>query len=57
LLPDDAIAGANQLRQWRNLIHPGRELKDSRTKRIKPTPARARNALSFLNFIAEELAP
>ena len=55
LLPDDAITGANQLRQWRNLIHPGRELKDAKSKRIMPTPGRARNAISFLHFIAEEL--
>jgi hypothetical protein len=57
LLPDDAITGANQLRQWRNLIHPGRELKDARNKRIKPTAARAQNAISFLQFVAEELEP
>jgi len=55
LLPTDAETGANQLRQWRNLIHPGRELKDSRNKRIKPTVARARNAIAFLQFIAEVL--
>jgi hypothetical protein len=55
LLPADAETGANQLRRWRNLIHPGRELKDSRSKRIKPTAARARNAIAFLQFIAEEL--
>jgi hypothetical protein len=57
LLPDDAITGANQLRQWRNLIHPGRELKDARNKRITPTAPRAQNAISFLQFIAEELGP
>ncbi len=55
LLPDDAITGANQLRQWRNLIHPGRELKDARNKGIRPTAARAQNAISFLQFVAEEL--
>lgn len=55
LLPEDAITGANQLRKWRNLIHPGRELKDARIKRIRPTPARARNSISFLQFIADEL--
>ncbi|MBA4384191.1 MAG: hypothetical protein C0410_05600 [Anaerolinea sp.] len=55
LLPDDASTGATQLRQWRNLIHPGRELKDARDKRIRPTPARAQNSISFLQFIAEEL--
>jgi hypothetical protein len=55
LLPDDAITGVNQLRQWRNLIHPGRELKDTRNKGIRPTAARAHNAISFLRFVAEEL--
>ena len=55
LLPDDASIGATQLRQWRNLIHPGRELKDARNKRIRPTPARAQNSISFLQLIAEEL--
>lgn len=56
LLPTDAEAGADQLRQWRNLIHPGRELRDARSKRISPTASRARNAISFLQFIAEELS-
>jgi len=55
LLPSDAETGADQLRKWRNLIHPGRELKDSRTKGIKPTAARARNAVAFLQFVADEL--
>ena len=55
LLPDDAISGASQLRLWRNLIHPGRELKDARNKRIKPSVARARNAIAFMRFIADEL--
>jgi len=55
LLPEDAEAGATQLRRWRNLIHPGRELKDSRNRRISPTAARARNAISFLELIAEQL--
>jgi len=55
LLPDDAVTGAHQLRQWRNLIHPARELRDARNKRIKPTKERARNAIAFLQFIATEL--
>jgi hypothetical protein len=55
LLPDDTSTGATQLRKWRNLIHPGRELKEKRSKRIKPTMARARNSISFLQFLAEEL--
>lgn len=56
LLPEDAISGATQLRQWRNLIHPGRELKDTKNKRIKPSASRARNAVSFMRFIADELS-
>jgi hypothetical protein len=55
ILPADALTGADQLRQWRNLIHPGRELKDTKTKRIKPSAARARNAVAFLQFVADEL--
>jgi len=54
LLPDDTSKSATQLRQWRNLIHPGRELKDTR-KGIKPSKARAHNAVAFVKFIAEEL--
>ena len=56
LLPADAESGASQLRQWRNLIHPGRELRDAKNKRISPTPGRARTAVSFLQFIADELS-
>lgn len=55
LLPDDATTGAHQLRRWRNLIHPGRELRDARTKRIRPTKERANNAIAFLLFIGQEL--
>lgn len=55
LLPSDAETGADQLRKWRNLIHPGRELRDSKIKRIKPSAARARNSVAFLQFIADEL--
>jgi len=55
LLPADAETGADQLRRWRNLVHPGRELKDSKSKRIKPSAARARNAVAFLQFVADEL--
>jgi hypothetical protein len=55
LLPDDATTGAHQLRKWRNLIHPGRELKDSRNKRIQPSKERANNSIAFLLFIAKEL--
>jgi integrase/recombinase XerD len=54
LLPEDAISGASQLRQWRNFIHPGRELKDAK-KRIKPSVSRASNAIGFMKFIADEL--
>lgn len=54
LLPEDAVSGASQLRLWRNFIHPGRELKDAK-KRIKPSAARARSAVEFMRFIADEL--
>lgn len=57
LLAEDAVAGAHQLRKWRNLIHPGRQLKDARNKRIIPSAARAKNAIAFLQLIAEELTP
>jgi hypothetical protein len=56
LLSEDTIAGATQLRKWRNLIHPGRELRDSRSNKISPTKARARNAIAFLQLIGEELS-
>jgi hypothetical protein len=55
LLPGDAETGADQLRKWRNLVHPGRELRDSKSKRIKPSAGRARNAVAFLQFVADEL--
>jgi len=55
LLPADADTGADQLRKWRNLVHPGRELRDSKSKRIKPSAGRARNAVAFLQFVADEL--
>lgn len=55
LLPDDASTGAHQLRRWRNLIHPGRELKEARNRRITPTRERANNAIAFLQFVAREL--
>lgn len=56
LLPEDALKQADVLRDWRNLIHPGRELRDSASKGVKPTAHRARNAIAFLQFIAEELS-
>jgi hypothetical protein len=56
LLPEDTIAGATQLRKWRNLIHPGRELRDTRSNKISPTKARARNAIAFLQLIGEQLS-
>ncbi len=55
LLPEDATTGAHQLRRWRNLIHPGRELKDARNKRIQPSKERANSAIAFLQFVAKEL--
>jgi len=56
MLPDDAVTGAHQLRRWRNLIHPGRELREAQRKRIKPTRERANNAIGFLQLIAKELS-
>jgi len=56
LISEDAIAGATQLRKWRNLIHPGRELRDAKQKSISPTKARARNAIAFLQLIGEQLS-
>jgi hypothetical protein len=55
LLPADAETGANQLRKWRNLVHPGRELRDFKSMRIKPSTARARSSVAFLQFVADEL--
>lgn len=55
LLPEDAAAGAHQLRRWRNLIHPARELKEAKARRIKPTKERAGSAIAFLRLIAKEL--
>jgi len=55
LLPPDSEMMAKQLGKWRNLIHPGRELKELRNKRINPSPGRAKNAISFLQFIVEEM--
>jgi len=56
LLPTDIEVIAKQLGKWRNLIHPGRELRDLRNKRIKPSPGRAKNAVSFLQITVEELS-
>ncbi len=56
LISEDAVAGATQLRRWRNLIHPGRELRDAKQKSISPTKAHARNAVSFLQLIGEQLS-
>jgi hypothetical protein len=56
LLPPDIEVIAKQLGKWRNLIHPGRELRDLKNKRIKPSPGRAKNAVSFLQIIVEELS-
>lgn len=55
LLTVDTKSGAHQLRKWRNLIHPGRELKDSKSKGIRPTPGRANSAVSFLRMVIEGL--
>jgi hypothetical protein len=55
LLSNDTTSGANQLRLWRNLIHPARALKEAANNRITPTAGRARSAISFLQLVAEEL--
>ncbi|MBW8011016.1 MAG: hypothetical protein FVQ83_07225 [Chloroflexi bacterium] len=55
VLPADSLDQIGQLRKWRNLIHPGRELKDNSNKRIRPTKTRAKNAIGFLEFVASEL--
>jgi hypothetical protein len=55
LLPADSMNQVGQLRQWRNLIHPGRELKSQAKDRVQPTPQRAKSAVAFLEFVAHEL--
>jgi hypothetical protein len=55
VVPGDVNSQLGQLRQWRNLVHPGRELKDSAQKRIKPTGRRAENAIGFLRLLADEI--
>jgi hypothetical protein len=55
LLGNDTTSGANQLRLWRNLIHPARALKEATNNRITPTAGRARSAISFLQLVVEEL--
>ena len=54
LLPEDASTGAHQLRKWRNLIHPGCEMRESRNREFSQEE-RANNAIAFLQFIAREL--
>jgi len=56
LLPNDLIALADQTREWRNLIHPGRELRDARNKKIEVSPGRANAAISVLQIIEEHLS-
>lgn len=56
LLPADSAPQIGQLRYWRNLIHPGRELKEIAKNRISTSPQRAQNAIGFLEFVAHELA-
>jgi hypothetical protein len=55
LLGSDTRAGATQMREWRNLIHPARALRAAANNKITPTPGRARLAISFLELVAEEL--
>ncbi|TAH53544.1 MAG: hypothetical protein EYC68_03345 [Chloroflexota bacterium] len=55
LLPTDLITLADQVREWRNLIHPGRELRDARNKEIEISKGRANAAVSVLQIIEEHL--
>ncbi|MDA1329601.1 MAG: hypothetical protein DWG76_08040 [Chloroflexi bacterium] len=55
VLPSDSGPQIGQLRHWRNLVHPGREIKETASKRVNPTKQRAKNAVGFLEFIAHEL--
>lgn len=55
LLPADLTALADQVREWRNLIHPGRELRDARNKQIEVSKGRANAAISVLQIIQEHL--
>jgi hypothetical protein len=56
LLPKDSDPMATQVKGWRNLIHPGRELRDTRKKNVKPTKPRALAAVAFLEHLVEELS-
>ncbi len=55
IVPGDIDSQLGQLRKWRNLVHPGRELKDAAQKRIRPTKQRAENAIGFLGLLMDEI--
>lgn len=55
IVPGDIDSQLGQLRKWRNLVHPGRELKDVAQKRVKPTKQRAENAIGFLGLLMDEI--
>ena len=55
LLDNDIVQNINQIRNWRNLIHPGREISKAKIERIKPSEGRARTAMGILHLISEEL--
>jgi hypothetical protein len=50
---EDVLAGAHQLKDWRNLVHPGKEVRASTKLRV--TPKRAEGALAFLGMLVEDL--
>ncbi|HOJ00360.1 MAG TPA: hypothetical protein PLL88_01975 [Anaerolineaceae bacterium] len=55
LLPPDIVPNIHQIRNWRNLIHPGRELSKAKKDRISPSEGRARTAIASLHLISEEI--
>jgi hypothetical protein len=55
LLPSDSADPVSRLRKWRNLVHPGRELKDIALDGIRPSKERAKIAIGVLEFVASEL--
>jgi len=55
LLPKDSRPQIGQLKDWRNLVHPGREIQDAKKKGIRPTKGRANLAIKVLEFVSTEL--
>jgi hypothetical protein len=52
ILGSDAVSLADQLRNYRNVIHPGVE----KRKGFEPSPGKARAALALLELIVEALS-